>query len=186
MADSKIKEWGIILKNFGLCFAIFLLTLFVAIYGIKAIYGEPKYDDFCKPIYYQITNQTECADAGGKWVENPIYDVETTKPVRMTGSCQAPIECNDKFQSANERYSRNKFIIAVPLAILIIALGAFVFNLSSVGVGLMFGGIGTLIYGAGGYWGYADNLFKFIISLIGLIVLIFLAYWFNRRFGKKK
>ncbi len=178
------KNWGNTLKNFVLGIAIFILTMFVAIYGIKTVYVEPKYDDFCKPVFYQITNQTECVNEGGKWMETPTYDIKTSEPIRTTGQCQAPFECNDKFQKENEKHSKNVFIMAVPLAILIIALGAFIFHLSPVGVGLMFGGVGTLIWGAGGYWGYANNLFKFIISLVGLVVLIFLAYWFNKRFGK--
>jgi hypothetical protein len=50
-----------------------------------------------------------------------------------------------------------------------------------VGVGLMGGGIGTLIFGVGEYWSYADNWLKFIISLIGLIAIIGITYWFNSK-----
>lgn len=183
--EKRTEGVGGILKNFVLGIAIFILTMFVAIYGIKTIYNEPKYEDFCKQNLYQITIESECTNAGGKWIEYPAYDIKTSEPVRTTGQCQPPMECNDKFQAENEKYSRRVFIIAVPLAIVIIALGAFIFHLNPVGVGLMFGGVGTLIWGAGGYWGYANNLFKFLISLVGLVVLIFLAYWFNKKFGKR-
>jgi len=42
------------------------------------------------------------------------------------------------------------------------------------------GGAGTLVYGAGGYWRYADNWLKFVLSLVGLVALIIFAYWFNK------
>ena len=45
----------------------------------------------------------------------------------------------------------------------------------------MGGGIGTLIFGVGEYWSYADNWLKFIISLIGLIAIIGITYWFNSK-----
>ena len=185
MPSEKIpKSFGKTLKNFVLGIAIFLLTMFVAMYGIKTVYTEPKYEDFCKNTLSQIDNRTLCINEGGKWVGYSDYDSKIS--VQTIGRCEAPIICNDEFEKENEKHSKNVFISAVPLAILLIALGAFVFRLNPVGVGIMFGGIGTLIYGAGGYWRYADNFLKFIISLIGLIVLIFLAYWFNKRFDRKK
>ena len=55
------------------------------------------------------------------------------------------------------------------------------FSLESVGAGLMGGGIGTLIYGAGGYWEYAEDWIRFLSSVIGLVVLIWFAYWWNKK-----
>ncbi len=178
--EKKARHWGNILKNFALGIAIFILTLFVTIYGIQTIYERPNYDDFCGRNLYVITSETECTNSGGVWSKYATLEAPP-KVSTPEGYCNPPVSCYDEFDKANEKYQRNVFIIAVPLAILIIALGAFVFHLNAVGIGLMFGGIGTLIYGAGGYWRYADNFFKFLISLIGLIVLIFLAYWFNKK-----
>lgn len=179
----KIKNSGKILRNLILGIGIFILTMFVVVYGISTLYPKPEYDDFCGRDVYTITTEAECISNGGVW--NSAEPVKTDIPV-MEGRCQAPIKCYDDLDSALEKRSRSVFLIAIPLGILIIALGAFVFHLDSVGLGLMFGGIGTLIYGAGGYWRYSDNFFKFIISLIGLGILIFLAYWFNKRINQKK
>ncbi|MFH1311047.1 MAG: hypothetical protein ABIH65_01435 [Nanoarchaeota archaeon] len=82
--------------------------------------------------------------------------------------------------------SKKVFFLALPVGIAIVALGAFFFGLETVGVGLMGGGIGTLIYGSGAYWPYTLNWIRFLISLIGLVILIWLAYYFNKKFGKKK
>lgn len=183
MEINQAKSFGSILKNFVLGVAIFILTLFVSMYGINTIYPSPNYEDYCSQTLSQITLKSECVNAGGKWID---YSAEEKPVAGPVGRCEAPADCYKKFDDVNENYSKKVFIIAVPLAILIIALGAFIFHLNAVGVGLMFGGVGTLVWGAGGYWRYADNLFKFIISLVGLVILIFLAYWFNKRFGKKE
>ena len=49
----------------------------------------------------------------------------------------------------------------------------------------MGGGVGVILWGVGNFWEFADNLLKFILSLAGLIVVIYFAYYFNRRFDKK-
>jgi len=50
----------------------------------------------------------------------------------------------------------------------------------------MGGGIITIIYGSIRYWEFAGDLFRFILSLIGLIFVIILAYWLNNRQKKGK
>lgn len=114
-----------------------------------------------------------------------IYGINTFYEAPEHSACSST-KCYEEYNDARAKYSKNVFLIAVTLAIVILAVGALVFNLGSVGIVLMLGGVGTLIYGAGGYWRYSDNLFKFIISLIGLVVLIFLAYWFNNRAKRKE
>ena|SRR3989344_330455 len=178
--EKKARHWGNILKNFALGIAIFILTLFVTIYGIHTLFEQPEHEDFCGRNLYAIASETECINAGGIWEKN--YNQEQSPKIpTQEGYCREQPSCYDTFDKANEKYQKKVFIISISLAILIIALGAFIFHLNPVGIGLMFGGIGTLIYGAGGYWRYSDNVYKFLISLIGLIVLIFLAYWFNKK-----
>lgn len=179
--DEKTKHFGKIFRNLIIGIGIFILTLFVVIYGISVFYPSVDYDDYCGK-FYKITNEADCINAGGTWQEAELKSVEAVP----NGFCSESRTCQDDYDNANGKRSKNVFIIAVPLGLILIILGAFIFHLNSVGIGIMFGGIGTLIYGAGNYWRYSDNLFKFIISLIGLAVLIFLAYWFNGRIGKRK
>ena len=172
-------------RNLVLGIGILILTMFVVVYGISTFYPSPEYEDYCDELRTAgiIENQEKCEDLGGRWTDEGII-----KPVEgnITGYCDRDYTCRQNYEEAQETRSKSVFIIAIPLAILLIALGAFVFHLDAVGLGLMFGGVGTLIYGAGGYWRYSDNLFKFIISLTGLAVLIFLAYWFNKKFSEKE
>ncbi|MDP3992461.1 MAG: hypothetical protein Q8P79_03085, partial [Nanoarchaeota archaeon] len=82
--------------------------------------------------------------------------------------------------------SKKVFFLALPIGIAIIALGAFFFGLEAVGAGLMGGGVGTLIYGSGAYWPYTQNWLRFLLSLAGLVILIWFAYFWNKRRKKKR
>ena len=84
------------------------------------------------------------------------------------------------------KYAKSVFLIAVPIGILIIILGALMFGLDFVGAGLMGGGVGVILYGVGGFWQFAEDWIKFLLSLVGLVILIWFAYWFDKRSFKKK
>ena len=171
------------IKNIIISIAIIILTIFVTFYGINTFYPKPNYDDFCGELTVQIIgNQTQCEAAGGKW--NGYEAISPEKDVK--GFCERDYICRKELEEARKIRSRNVFLIALPLGITIIAFGAFLFGLEIVGAGLMGGGVGTLIYGAGAYWPYSENWIRFAISLAGLVILIFLAYWFNDKFEKKK
>ncbi|VVB77960.1 Uncharacterised protein [uncultured archaeon] len=176
------------IKNLVLGVAIFILTLSVGIYGISTIYGKaPQYNDYCP----SISTQEECINASGKWIQNTYMGDPGLKPIPAEGGyCEySYTNCQKKLDNAQKIHSRKVFFIAIPLGIIIIAIGALVFGLVSVGGGLMLGGVGLILYGVGSVWNYADELIKFIISLIGLIAVIALAYYANYKwsmFGKKE
>jgi len=167
------------IKNFAFGFAIFLLTMFVGIYGINTFYGKgPSYEDFC-PMY--LGNETSCVNAGGTWMGSGT-EVFEGKPTPVGNYCNYDYtSCQKRADDASEKYWRIVFFITLPLGILIIAIGALVFGLEFVGAGLMFGGVGIIIYGVGGFWRFAQDWLKFTLSAIGLIIVIYLGYWFNRK-----
>jgi len=173
------------IKNLILGIAIFVITLLVVVTGINTFYEKPKYDDFCGEFKTQkvIDSRERCEEIGGKWTEQDIKCITEPCP---TGFCDKDFTCREDYDSARKTYYRNVFLIAIPLGVLIIVVGALVFGLEVVGAGLMAGGVGTILYGVGGYWRYTDNWLRFVISLIGLIALIWLAYYFNKEFGKRK
>lgn len=198
MLDKLYKSFLILLlmniKNIVLSVAIIILTIFVVVYGINTFYDKPKYDSYCGEFKTQeiIETQERCEEIGGKWIL--FNDGEIPRPVKPVegieeGYCDRDFSCRSEFESASENYYKNLFLITLPLGIAIIILGALVFGLEAVGAGLMGGGVGTILYGVGGYWRYSDNLIKFLLSLIGLIIVIKVAYWFNKKFegkGKKR
>jgi len=172
------------LKNIVIGIAIIILTIFVAFYGINTIFPSPEYEDFCgEPSREVITVQAECEAAGGKWDHTLA-----ARPLEgeIKGYCDEDFTCRQELDDARETRSKKVFLMALPLGIAIIAFGALVFGLEAVGAGLMGGGVGTLIYGSGAYWPYTENWIRFLISLIGLALIIWLAYYFNKKLDKKK
>jgi len=173
------------IKNIILGIAIIILTSFVTIYGMSMFFPNVEYDDYCGEFINSklIDNQQDCVDIGGKWTSTEAKCI--SEPCAQ-GYCDNEYTCRQEYDKANKVRSKNIFIFSIPLGILVIALGAFLFNLEAVGAGLMGGGAVTLIYGAGNYWQYGENWFRFTISLIGLIAVIGITYWLNKKFDKKR
>jgi len=170
------------LKNIAIGIAIIILTSFVTIYGIALLYDTPQYEDYCNNTQQGIAYDTEqtCVGAEGKWNSVPSYK-EVPSEKTITGYCDTEFYCRQDYDAAMKKHYKNVFYVALPIGIVVLVAGAVFFGLESVGAGLMGGGIVTLIYGAGGYWQYAQNWLKFLLSLVGLIVVIYFAYWFNKR-----
>lgn len=177
------------LKGIVLGIAIFIMTIFVGVYGISTLYGEsPAYEKYCPT---NLINQSMCENEGGVWINNTQLVIDNrgaTKAVAVEGGyCNYDFtSCQKEFDDAQRGYNKKVFITALPLGIGVIALGALVFGLEAVGAGLMAGGVGIMIYGAGSYWRYTDDWLKFLLSLAGLVVVIWMSYYFNKKFGKKK
>ena len=174
-----------IVKNWVIGIAIMVFSIFVVVYGMNTFYPSPQFNDFCNEDNFGklIDNETSCVADGGKWFPNPAESLDNGKIIE--GYCDLEYYCRQDYEDARESHFRVVFFIALPLGILIIALGAILFNLEAVGAGLMGGGVGTIIYGIGGYWIYSENWLRFLMSVVALIILIFLAYWLNKRYKKK-
>ncbi len=172
------------IKNLVLGIAIFILTISVGVYGISTLYGKsPNQNDYCP----YISTQEECVAEGYEWINNTYYDGRyPAKPVVVdaTGYCEVYRKCQEPFEKAQEKYHRKVFLTALPLGIIIIAVGAIVFGLESVGAGLMLGGVGIILYGVGGFWRFTEDWLKFVLSLVGLIIVIWITYFWNKRIGK--
>ena len=177
------------IKNLVLGIAIFILTMFVGIYGISTLYEKaPEYNNYCP---YDLNTAEKCVAEGGQWVNNTQVAIDNRGAPKTVpaegGYCQYDYSvCQKEFDNAQEKYHRKVFFVAIPLGVVIIALGALVFGLETVGAGLMAGGVGIIIYGVGGYWQYTKDWLKFVISLAGLIAVIWLAYYANKKWHRKR
>jgi len=172
------------LKNIIFGIAIFILTMFVGIYGLSTIYGEsPKSEDYCP---YNLINQSICESEGGVWTNNTQVFSDSrgeVKAVPVGGDyCQYDYTpCQKEFEAAEKVYFKKIFLTALPLGVVIILGGALIPALESVSAGLMLGGTGMVVYGTGMYWRFTDDWMKFVLSLAGLVILIYAAYWFNKK-----
>ena len=173
------------LKDILFAVAIMILTIFVTFYGINTIFPKANYDDYCGIANAPKLVQTEqeCLNENGTWVYQERQCVTTPCP---QGYCEYNTydDCWERYEEVNQARSKYVFFLALPLGILIVILGMF-FGLEAVGTGLMGGGIGTLIYGAGAFWPYTENWIRFVFSLVGLVALIWFAYYLNKRLSKK-
>ena len=122
--------------------------------GIEAFYPSPKMSENCQSLQER--------DYGK---EGP------------SGSEEAAInKCNKDFQKENEIYNRNVFIPITIIGFVALAGGALVISeaMGPVAPGLVFGGILTILYGAGRGFGAVDKRWLFlelVIVLIGLILV---------------
>lgn len=169
-------------KEIIVAIAIFVLTLFVSMYGVNSLYSEPVYEDFCSNsiLYVEDMNESVCFENGGKWNSYP-KKVEG----ESNGWCDQDYSCRSAYDLAKERYSMNLFLISIPLGVLILFLGFYFFNVEAVGLGLMIGGVGTMLRGIGSYWRYSEDWLRFLVSLVALLIVIYFSYRFRDRFGKK-
>lgn len=177
-----------IVKNLVIGIAIIILTISVVVYGVNLLFDKPEYIDFCKDVKTAevIDTQVRCEEIGGQWNAydgpRPVVDRE----VAREGYCDRDFTCRQEYEDAQELYSRNAFLVALPLGIIIILLGALIFHLDAVGAGLMGGGVGTILFGVGGYWRFTGNTLRFLFSLAGLVVVIWATYKYNKKFEKKR
>jgi len=170
------------LKNVVMGIVIIILTISVVVYGVNVFYEEPNYTDFCGEFKTAeiIETAERCEEIGGNWA--PYVSPRVVNGV--DGYCDRDFTCRQEYEDARGTYSRNLFLITLPLGIAIIAAGALIF-----GLGIMGGGVGIILWGVGGFWRFADDWLKFVLSLIGLVVVIWLAYYVNKKFegkGKKR
>jgi hypothetical protein len=190
------------LKNVVIGIAIMILTISVVVYGVNTFYKSPEYEDFCgergapRPVDGREVCPAVCVELYEIRADECVFNncgsgcgPNNETSFLTLAECEQGIpdtSCYELYDNAREKYSRNIFLIAIPLGIAIIALGALVFGLEAVGAGLMAGGVGIIFWGVGGFWQFAQDWLKFLLSLIGLAILIWLAYYFNQKFGKKK
>ncbi len=136
-----------------------LLSLFIGV-GIAAFYSQPESPEyppeFSKP--YQVTpNSTESAEMEK---EQRVFD-----------------ERNREFQKVNEEYNKNVSLIALICAVTFLLLGLVLARkLDIISDGLLLGGILTLIYSIIRGFGANDDIFRFIVVSIGLLIALVLGY----------
>lgn len=199
------------IKDTILGLSIAVIFVFFVVFGIKAFYKEPKYENFCKrgtlidfasgnghyyepyPIRMKEPFENACPKSIVEYNQFRKQCAEKKADVVYEFSengCQIARECtfcNQDFQKARNIYFRNVFIISGIVGIAVVIIGA-ILHITSVSVGLFGGGVLTIIYGTTNYWSELADWARFIILGIALAVLIYLGYMGFSVFGvgKKK
>jgi len=150
------------IKNLILGAIIAVIFVMFCAYGVNLFYDAPEYEDYCDERPYIIDKNLTQQEIDQR---NQYYK-----------------ECQDKYDVANESYSKNLFIISLVFSLIIIAISAFFIEVSSVSGGLMLGSLFFIVYGTGRYWRYMNDWLRFVILGAVLIILIYLGY----KIAKKK
>lgn len=188
------------IKETMLGISIAIIFVFFVVFGIKAFYKEPKYENFCKigasidfvsgksahyaepyPARMKEPEQSVCAKSNLEYDKFRKDCAEKNADVLYEydeKGCQAAKECTScsiDFSNARNVYFRNVFIISGIVGIAAIIIGA-VLQMASVSAGLFGGGVLTILYGTTNYWSELADWSRFIILGIALAVLIYLGY----------
>lgn len=91
------------------------------------------------------------------------------------------------YQIKSQTYNRNVSILALIFSIIIVVISLTLFKkIYLIADGLLLGGVLTLLYSVIRGFGSDDNMFRFIVVSVGLVVSLFLGYVkFIAPIGKK-
>tara|TARA_Y100000310_G_scaffold15748_1_gene15840 strand:+ start:1091 stop:1654 length:564 start_codon:yes stop_codon:yes gene_type:complete len=180
------------IKNLVIGAAITFLTFLVIFTGMQTFYPNPEYTDFCEEINPRSPKLAQdraiCAEDAMQCPDGTFVGRDPSNNCEFFDCEQLEKEkqCQDNYENARETYSKTLFIITLILGIILLLLGGKLFNLEAVGAGIMGGGGITIFYGSTSYWQFAGDLFRFIISIIALITVIYIAYWLNNKIHRPK
>ena len=148
------------MKNFVLGVGIFIVYLLVLGQGIETFYPAPQYDDFCS-IQLDLERRAELLP-----VEEP------------------DLACKQEFNDARDAHSRIVFIISLIAGIITLVVGYWFLATEPVGSALLASGIGAIFYGTLANWRNFGEVWRFVLLLVTLVFLVWLALRLNRK--KKK
>lgn len=184
MRPNKVLKWLLILG------IVIVLNLFF-VYGIKVLYNEPTFQNFCPVSQVTVapTGEAECVATGGGWTtytspsqSSPAAPVvipqKTTFPVIATqpaGYCDVNFTCQKQFTNAESVYNRNVFVILVILGVISLVAGFFISGSAAVSLGLSLGGVLALVVGSVRYWSDMNDYLRVAVLAVALIVLIIMG-----------
>lgn len=159
------KNWFQMAKKIALAMGIVVLLNVFFNVGVDTFMQPPEYEDFCQDR--TLLTQEACLEAEGEWVEDPVDE-------SYGGWCEN--HCWERYEEALEPYNRNAFIVLVGLGVLVLAAAMFVAMPAAVMNGLLYGGILSVVIGTMRYWENMDDYLRFIVSGLGLLILIAIGY----------
>lgn len=138
-----------------------LLATFVGV-GIAAFYEAPKHPE------YPIELETAPRPINGTVEETP----------EQRQKREQYLQASKDFRMQEEQYNKNVSIIVLVSAIVLLVLSLTFFKkLAVIADGLLLGASLTLIYSIiRGFMG-GDNIFRFLVVTVGLVIALFLGYW---------
>lgn len=169
--SNRIGKWSVI---FGI---VIVLNLFFN-YALSLAYKSPEYESFC-PVSQVMTNpdnQNACVDQGGQWTNNTYYGNPVPIGVKEpTGYCDLQYTCRTEYETANQTYQRNVFVVLVVLGALSVLAGNMLVANPVISSGLSLAGVLSFLIASMRYWSSANDLIRVVILAIALGILFWIA-----------
>lgn len=176
-------------KNLVLGLGIVILFTLVLWQGVEAFYPSPNYSDFCPEVRTAeyVDNSVRCAELGGKW-NSDLYakPVDPDSSIREAGYCDLDYYCREEYDSARDSHSQKVFFISIVVAIFAFAVGYFVLSVEPVGSALIGSGFWSVFWGSVINWSNFSNIWRFLLLLIALVFVVWLALRLNNKVSGKK
>ncbi|MEK6911092.1 MAG: hypothetical protein AABW82_04940 [Nanoarchaeota archaeon] len=183
-------------KNLVLGIGIFVVFLLMLGYGIEAFYPSPKYENFCKSglngVYpvkaydYSGSSGANCTfnrelqNSADQCLQNsgmPVYDYDDNGCTVSIKECDY---CQKNYDEANDAYSKIVFIISLIVGLIALFVGYRYLSVEPVGSALMASGVGSIFYGSIRNWQNLSDVWRFLLLLIALVFLIWIAMRINK------
>ena len=169
-------------KNLVLGIGIVIVFALVLWQGIEAFYPSPQWNQFCNetgpmvvPVKLgevnQMTNASYCAEINGTFRQ---------------GYCDIYYECQKTFDNADKEHSKVVFVVSLIAALIAVILGYAVLSVEPVGSSLIASGVWSLLWGTAMNWTNFTNIWRFLLLLVALVVLIWIALRLNSKKVRKK
>jgi len=145
-------------------FLSLLIVTFVGV-GIAAFYPAPL------PPKNDLVRSVRVPEGG---VEEPVL-------VKDEKLDQEQIELNqaewEEYREVEQQHNRNVAIISLVLAVITITVGTFILSKFIIADGLVLGGLFTLLYSIIRGFQSRDDIFRFIVVTVSLIITIILGQY---------
>jgi ABC-type proline/glycine betaine transport system permease subunit len=141
-------------RQIAIGFGIAIIFPLLVYYGVSTLHSPPKYSDYFTGIGVVGSNAT---------TEEKATQSQKGRVARAA------------YEAAQVEFTRILIIVATPLGIAAILIGAFM-HLHSIGTGLILGGIATVATGYFNYWDQLTDGLHFVSLLLSLAILVFVGY----------
>jgi len=166
---SQVAKWSLIVAIF------ILLNVFFNV-SVGLFLDEAKYEDYCKNNYPEkvINSADTCKQFDGEWqaYNSPAPNGDGTM---STGFCDVYKKCQDEFNTANEAYELKVFVALMILGLLTFGASLFLKTNYLISTALSLAAVLDFIIASIRYWSSANEWLRFVILLIALIILIYIA-----------
>jgi predicted histidine transporter YuiF (NhaC family) len=133
-------------KKIALGFGLAIIFPMMIHYGVSTFSPEPKFESYAKHSEFN-----------------------------KTATEQEKMQKEEARESAQKQFEKHLYMVAVPLGLVAILIGAFS-RVQSIGSGLMIGGIFSITDGYINYWNHLADWMRFLSLLAAFAILLIVGY----------